>query len=162
MEIDVEGLELDGAAHQVPDARHSAADGQVRELCRCEAAADDNDVGAFLVGYAGLDYGVGESGDLHAVARLWHAGCVVAVGVAWEGKGWDLGEDRRVGGADCEDDGAGIADGLVGGDGKELVFGVWDIFHYAVPDVCDRFFVNEAIQKVVSLGYTVAVIGEKR
>lgn len=161
MEVDVEGLELDGAAHQVPDARHAAADGQVRELCRCEAAAHDNDVGAFLGGHAGLDYWVGESGDSHAVACLWHAGCVVAVGMTWEGKGWDLGEDRGVGGTDREDDGTGIADSFVGDDGEELVFGVWDIFHYAVPNVCDGLFVDEAIQEVVSLGYTVAVVGKK-
>lgn len=161
MEVDVEGLELDGASHEVPDARHPAADGQVRELCRCEAAAHDNNVGAFLGGYASLDHGVWEGGDFHAVACLRHAGCVVAVGVAWEGEGWDLGQHRGVGGADCEDDGAGVADGLVGGDGEELVFGVWNIFHYAVPDVCDWLFVDETIQQVVSLGYTVAVVCEE-
>lgn len=161
MEVDVEGLELDGAAHQVPDARHPAADGQVRELCRREAAAHDDNVGAFLGGYASLDYWVGEGGDLHAVACLRHAGGVVAVRVAWEGEGWDLGEDRSICGADCEDDGAGVTNRLVGGDGEEFVFGIWDIFHYAVPNVCDGLFVDEAIQEVVSLGYTVAVVGKK-
>lgn len=95
------------------------------------------------------------------MACLWHAGDVVAVGVAWEGEGWDLGEDRGVGGTDREDDGTGIADGFVGGDGEELVFGVWDVFHYAVPNVCDGLFVDEAIQEVVPLGYTVAVVGKK-
>jgi hypothetical protein len=86
---------------------------------------------------------------------------VVGVGVAWEGEGWDLGEDRVVGRADGEDHGASVANGLVGCNYEQLVLVVRDIFHCAITDVCDWFFVDETIHEVISLGYAVAMVGEK-